>query len=58
MWEYLADTMKQADESKEQVWERYIHTLIPLGRPQTAEDIGQLALYLATAENVAVRLLT
>jgi meso-butanediol dehydrogenase/(S,S)-butanediol dehydrogenase/diacetyl reductase len=52
MWEYLADAMKQADESKEQVWQRYIQTLIPLGRPQTPKDIGQLAVYLATAENV------
>jgi meso-butanediol dehydrogenase / (S,S)-butanediol dehydrogenase / diacetyl reductase len=52
MWEYLTDTMQQADESKEQVWERYIRTLVPLGRPQTPEDIGQLAVYLATAENV------
>ena len=24
----------------------------PLGRPQTPEDIGQLAVYLSTAENV------
>ena len=52
MWEYLADAMKQADESKEQVWQRWIQTLVPLGRPQTPEDIGQLAVYLATAENV------
>jgi len=52
MWEYLADAIKQPDESKEQVWHRYIQTLIPLGRPQTPEDIGDLALYLATAENV------
>src|SRR5215471_6660280 len=38
MWEYLADTVKQPGESKEQVWGRYIQRLIPLGRPQTPED--------------------
>lgn len=52
MWEYLAATLKQKGESKEEAWERYTRTLIPLGRPQTPEDIGQLAVYLATAENV------
>lgn len=52
MWEYLADAIRQPGESKEQVGQRFIQTLIPLGRPQTPEDIGQLAVYLATAENV------
>jgi meso-butanediol dehydrogenase/(S,S)-butanediol dehydrogenase/diacetyl reductase len=52
MWEYLADTLKRPGESKEQAWQRYVQALIPLGRPQTPEDIGQLAVYLATAQNV------
>jgi len=52
MWEYLADTLKQQGESKEESWQRYTCTLIPLGRPQTPEDIGALAVYLATAPNV------
>jgi len=52
MWEYLADTFKQKGESKEEAWQRYTSTLIPLGRPQTPEDIGALAVYLATANNV------
>ena len=52
MWEYLADALKQEEESKEQAWQRYVQTMIPLGRPQTPEDIGQLAVYLATAENI------
>ena len=30
-----------------------MHDLIPLGRPQTAEDMGQAAVYLATALNVS-----
>ena len=52
MWEYLSDTLKQPDESREDALHRYVRTLIPLGRPQTPEDIGQLAVYLATAANV------
>jgi len=52
MWEYLAETLKQKGESKEDAWQRYTRTLIPLGRPQTPDDIGALAVYLATAENV------
>ena len=52
MWEYLADTLRQKGEAKEDAWRRFTSTLIPLGRPQTPEDIGQLAVYLATAPNV------
>ena len=52
MWEYLIDKFKKAGESKEQAWQRHVQTGIPLGRPQTPEDMGQLAVYLATAENV------
>ena len=52
MWEYLADKRRDAGESKEQAWRRHVQTRIPLGRPQTPEDMGQLAVYLATAENV------
>jgi meso-butanediol dehydrogenase/(S,S)-butanediol dehydrogenase/diacetyl reductase len=52
MWEYLAETLKRPDESKEDAWQRYVKGLIPLGRPQTPDDIGQLAVYLAAAENV------
>ncbi len=52
MWEYLAESLKQPDESRDQAWERAVRTFIPLGRPQTPEDIGALAVYLATAPNV------
>jgi meso-butanediol dehydrogenase/(S,S)-butanediol dehydrogenase/diacetyl reductase len=52
MWEYLADTLKRPGESKEESWQRFVQTLIPQGRPQTPADIGALAVYLATAENV------
>jgi meso-butanediol dehydrogenase/(S,S)-butanediol dehydrogenase/diacetyl reductase len=52
MWEYLAEVMRTKGESKEDSWNRYVKTLIPLGRPQTPDDIGELAVYLASAENV------
>lgn len=52
MWEYLADEFRPPNESKEAAWQRYVQTLIPLGRPQTPEDIGELAVYLASASNV------
>ena len=52
MWEYLAETMRQPGESKEDTWQRSVKGFIPLGRPQTPDDIGELAVYLATAENV------
>jgi len=52
MWEYLADTLKAPGESKEDSWQRYVSERIPLARPQTPEDIGALAVYLATATNV------
>ncbi len=51
MWEYLADASRQPGETKEQAWTRAVQR-IPLGRPQTPEDIGQLAVYLAAAENM------
>ncbi len=52
MWEYLAGAFKDAGESNDEVWQRYVNTLVPLRRPQTPQDIGQLAVYLALAENV------
>jgi meso-butanediol dehydrogenase / (S,S)-butanediol dehydrogenase / diacetyl reductase len=52
MWEYLAEKLAAPGESKEQAWERYVKGMIPLARAQTPADIGALALYLATAENV------
>ena len=52
MWEYLAESLKQTNESKEEAWQRWVTNVIPQGRPQTPDDIGQLAVYLALAENV------
>ena len=33
-------------------FERRMSELIPLGRPQTAQDMGEAAVYLASARNV------
>jgi meso-butanediol dehydrogenase/(S,S)-butanediol dehydrogenase/diacetyl reductase len=52
MWEYLAETLKQPGETRDDSWQRYVRQFIPLGRPQTPDDIGQAAVYLATAPNV------
>lgn len=52
MWEYLAQELAEPGESKEATWQRWVTSVIPMGRAQTPEDIGGLAVYLATAENV------
>lgn len=52
MWEYLAERLRGPEESREASWQRWVERMIPLGRPQTPEDIGALAVYLATAPNV------
>jgi meso-butanediol dehydrogenase/(S,S)-butanediol dehydrogenase/diacetyl reductase len=36
----------------EQVWEEWIRTRVPLGRPQTPEDIGEAVVFLCRAENI------
>jgi len=52
MWEDLAREWAQPGESVEDSWQRHQQTLIPQGRAQTPEDMGRLAVFLATAENV------
>ncbi|TNF87788.1 MAG: glucose 1-dehydrogenase [Gammaproteobacteria bacterium] len=53
MWlEHLLPTnATTADEKDDQFNQAMAHT-IPMGRPQTPEDMGQAAVYLATAVNV------
>ncbi len=53
MWlEHLmpANTADEADQKQQ--FEEAMASRIPLGRPQTVEDMGQAALYLASAVNV------
>ena len=49
---YLGQGPGGSGRGKEDAWQRYREALMPLGRPQTPDDIGQLAVYLATAPNV------
>ncbi|TDV17205.1 SDR family NAD(P)-dependent oxidoreductase [Paraburkholderia caballeronis] len=52
MWDRLADEWKNAGESVEESWQRHQLTLIPQGRAQTPEDMGRLAVFFATMDNV------
>lgn len=52
MWDYLAEQWKNPGETIEESWDRHVDTIIPQGRPQTPEDMGALAVVLATAKNI------
>lgn len=52
MWDRLADEWKTEGESVEDSWARHQLTLIPQGRAQTPEDMGRMALFFATMDNV------
>uniref|UniRef100_UPI00333F4495 SDR family NAD(P)-dependent oxidoreductase n=1 Tax=Castellaniella defragrans TaxID=75697 RepID=UPI00333F4495 len=52
MWDRLADEWKNEGESVEDSWARHQISLIPQGRAQTPEDMGRLALFFATMDNV------
>jgi meso-butanediol dehydrogenase/(S,S)-butanediol dehydrogenase/diacetyl reductase len=48
----LDQRVEQVGQDRDAAFESYAGSLIPLGRPQTPEDIGQAAIYLAQADNV------
>lgn len=52
MWDRLSDEWKAEGESVEDSWSRHQLTLIPQGRAQTPEDMGRMALFFATMDNV------
>jgi meso-butanediol dehydrogenase/(S,S)-butanediol dehydrogenase/diacetyl reductase len=52
MWELLAAEWSMEGETPEQSWQRQVLAFVPQGRPQTAEDIGALVVYLASARNL------
>jgi meso-butanediol dehydrogenase/(S,S)-butanediol dehydrogenase/diacetyl reductase len=52
MWHLLSEQWKHEDESPEESWERHVLAFVPQGRPQTVEDVGDLAVYLALARNL------
>jgi meso-butanediol dehydrogenase/(S,S)-butanediol dehydrogenase/diacetyl reductase len=53
MWlEHLMPMNTTDVDEKTQMFESTMEKQIPLGRPQSVEDMGQAAVYLATARNV------
>lgn len=48
----LANIWKMENETTEQAWERNVQSYLPQGVPQTAEDMGELAVFLATAPHI------
>ena len=54
MWlEHLIPPEGRSESEQQETFESRVHGIIPLGRPQTVEDMGAAALYLATARNVS-----
>lgn len=53
MWlDHLLPSNTTDEDEKTRNFEEVMKARIPLGRPQSVEDMGQAALYLATARNV------
>jgi len=52
MWDLLAEEWRKDHETAEESWQRQVLAFVPQGRPQTAEDIGDLVVYLALARSV------
>lgn len=53
MWlDHLLPTNATDDAGKDQDFTALMQKMIPLGRPQTAADMGQAVVYLASAANV------
>ena len=48
----LHERTEQVGEDREAAFREYAKTLMPLGRPQTPDDIGEAVVYLAQADNV------
>ena len=42
----------EGGENREEAFREFAKTFMPLGRPQTPDDIGEAAVYLAQADNV------
>ncbi len=53
MWlEHLLPSNTADPREKAAEFEQAMHATIPLGRPQTAQDMGQAAVFLASAPNI------
>ena len=44
----IIDTSRMDDLGRGEVWDRFVHDMIPLGRPGTGEDIAHTTLYLCS----------
>ncbi|MEE2783680.1 MAG: SDR family oxidoreductase [Pseudomonadota bacterium] len=54
MWlDHLLPTNATSHDQKNEEFEKAMANRIPLGRPQTTEDMGEAVLYLVTSENVS-----
>ena len=54
MWlEHLLPSNATVESQKSEEFEAAMATTIPLGRPQTSQDMGEAVMYLVTAENVS-----
>ena len=42
----------EGEEAQQAAFDRLIKDQVPLGRPQTVEDIGQAAVFLCQADNI------
>jgi meso-butanediol dehydrogenase/(S,S)-butanediol dehydrogenase/diacetyl reductase len=52
MWDLLADVWKEPGETVDESYKRNVEGLIPQGRGQTPADMGALAVFFATSDNV------
>ena len=54
MWlDHLLPSNATSTEQREEEFTAAMQSTIPLGRPQTAEDMGDAVLYLVSAPNVS-----
>jgi len=54
MWlDHLLPSNATSTEQRNEEFEAQMRATIPMGRPQTAQDMGDAVLYLVTAENVS-----
>ena len=51
-FESYRDLSDEALAAKTAEFERAMHEMIPLGRPQTGQDMGAAAVFLASAPNI------
>jgi meso-butanediol dehydrogenase/(S,S)-butanediol dehydrogenase/diacetyl reductase len=52
MWRLLSEKWKKPGKTAEESYPIIVKEMIPLGRDQTPEDIGKLAVFFATMDNV------